>query len=101
MPPVHIRPGAPDDFTAVNARAAPAIYRAFDAPDLSITQRAETVRMVGRTQQACCDALLDHDILTGTSNDPEVLRILAPLVLEAGHVEHLAQALDALAPRTD
>jgi acetylornithine/succinyldiaminopimelate/putrescine aminotransferase len=44
------------------------------------------------------DALLDHDILTGTSGDPEVLRILAPLVLESHHVDHLAQALDALAP---
>ena len=29
------------------------------------------------------DALLEHDILTGTSGDPNVLRILAPLVLES------------------
>ena len=28
------------------------------------------------------DALLEHDILTGTSADPNVLRILAPLVLQ-------------------
>lgn len=47
------------------------------------------------------NALLEHDILTGTSSDPAVLRILAPLVLEAGHVEHLAHALEALAPLTD
>ncbi len=47
------------------------------------------------------DALLEHDILTGTSSDPKVLRILAPLVLEPGHVEHLAHALEALAPLTD
>jgi len=46
------------------------------------------------------DALLGHDILAGTSNDPDILRILAPLVLEAHHVEHLAHALAALAPRT-
>ena len=46
------------------------------------------------------DALLEHDILAGTSNDPDILRILAPLVLEAHHVEHLAHALAALAPRT-
>jgi acetylornithine/succinyldiaminopimelate/putrescine aminotransferase len=47
------------------------------------------------------DALLDHDILTGTSNDPEVLRILAPLVLEPGHIDHLAGALEDIAPATD
>ncbi len=47
------------------------------------------------------DALLEHDILTGTSNDPEVLRILAPLVLEPGHIDHLAEALREIAPATD
>jgi acetylornithine/succinyldiaminopimelate/putrescine aminotransferase len=47
------------------------------------------------------DALLDHDILTGTSNDPDVLRILAPLVLEPGHIDHLAEALEDIAPATD
>ncbi len=47
------------------------------------------------------DALLEHDILTGTSSDPAVLRILAPLVLEEKHIEHLAHALDVLAPKTD
>jgi acetylornithine/succinyldiaminopimelate/putrescine aminotransferase len=46
------------------------------------------------------NALLDYDILTGTSADPRVLRILAPLVLEALHVEHLARALDAIPPIT-
>lgn len=47
------------------------------------------------------DALLDHDILTGTSNDPEIIRILAPLVLEPGHIDHLAEALRDIAPATD
>ncbi len=47
------------------------------------------------------NALLEHDILTGTSSDPTVLRVLAPLVLEAAHVDHLAHALKVLAPRTD
>lgn len=47
------------------------------------------------------NALLEHDILTGTSSDPDVLRILAPLVLEAQHVDHLAHALEVLAPLTD
>ncbi len=46
------------------------------------------------------DALLEHDILTGTSSDPEVLRILAPLVLQENHVHHLAQALTSLVPGT-
>ena len=47
------------------------------------------------------NALLEHDILTGTSSDPEVLRILAPLVLEPGHIDHLAQALSVVAPATN
>ena len=47
------------------------------------------------------DALLDHDILTGTSGDPDVLRILAPLVLEPGHIAHLAEALRDIAPATN
>ncbi len=46
------------------------------------------------------DALLEHDILTGTSSDPEVLRVLAPLVLQDSHVHHLAQALASIVPAT-
>jgi acetylornithine/N-succinyldiaminopimelate aminotransferase len=46
------------------------------------------------------DALLEHDILTGTSGDPSVLRILAPLVLETGHIDHLAEALIDIVPAT-
>jgi Ornithine/acetylornithine aminotransferase len=37
-----------------------------------------------------------HDILTGTSGDPHVVRILAPFVLEAQHVEALRDALASL-----
>jgi len=44
------------------------------------------------------DALIEHDVLAGTSADPHSLRILAPLVIEAGHIEHLAQALVSLPP---
>jgi acetylornithine/succinyldiaminopimelate/putrescine aminotransferase len=44
------------------------------------------------------DALLEHDILTGTSADSNILRILAPLVLESKHVERLAQTLESIAP---
>jgi acetylornithine/succinyldiaminopimelate/putrescine aminotransferase len=47
------------------------------------------------------DALLEHDILTGTSSDPDVLRILAPLVLEPGHIDYLAEALTDIAPATN
>ncbi|MGI9235376.1 MAG: hypothetical protein ACR2RD_17220, partial [Woeseiaceae bacterium] len=47
------------------------------------------------------NTLLEHDILTGTSSDPNVLRILAPLVLESPHVEHLAQSLATIARLTD
>jgi acetylornithine/N-succinyldiaminopimelate aminotransferase len=42
------------------------------------------------------DALLAQDILTGTSSDPRVLRILAPLVINEEHVDHLARALAAI-----
>lgn len=42
------------------------------------------------------DALLEQDILTGTSADPAVLRILAPLVLKESHINRLAQALGAI-----
>ena len=41
-------------------------------------------------------ALLDQDILTGTSADPRVLRLLPPLILEREHVDRLADALEAL-----
>jgi acetylornithine/N-succinyldiaminopimelate aminotransferase len=42
------------------------------------------------------DELLEQDILTGTSADPKVLRILAPLVLEEEHVSRLAKALASI-----
>jgi len=44
------------------------------------------------------NALLEYDILTGTSSDPKVLRILAPLVLESAHVDRLTRALETIAP---
>lgn len=46
------------------------------------------------------DFLLDHDILTGTSDDPEVVRILAPLILEEQHVTRLADTLALMPPTT-
>ncbi len=38
-------------------------------------------------------ALLKQDILTGTSGDPHIVRILAPYVLQSEHVEMLRAAL--------
>jgi acetylornithine/succinyldiaminopimelate/putrescine aminotransferase len=40
--------------------------------------------------------LLERDVLTGTSADPHVVRILAPYVLESQHVEQLRDALSSL-----
>lgn len=40
--------------------------------------------------------LLDHDILVGTSTDPNVIRLLPPYILEAEHVQRLLVALDEL-----
>jgi len=42
------------------------------------------------------ELLEQHDILTGTSGDPQVVRILAPYVLETTHVATLRDALAAL-----
>ncbi len=42
------------------------------------------------------DALLARDILTGTSADPHVLRLLPPLILMPEHVQRLAAALKEL-----
>jgi acetylornithine/succinyldiaminopimelate/putrescine aminotransferase len=42
--------------------------------------------------------LLERDILTGTSADPNVVRILAPYVLSESHVAQLRDTLASLAP---
>jgi acetylornithine/succinyldiaminopimelate/putrescine aminotransferase len=42
------------------------------------------------------ELLEQHDILTGTSGDPQVVRILAPYVLESQHVDALRTALLSL-----
>ena len=47
-----------------------------------------------RPAVAVRDALLQQDILTGTSADPSVVRILAPLVLQEEHVTRPAKALE-------
>lgn len=45
-------------------------------------------------------ALLEHDILTGVCDDPFVLTLLPPLVLQAWQVDQLADTLGHLAPET-
>jgi acetylornithine/N-succinyldiaminopimelate aminotransferase len=42
------------------------------------------------------DALLERDILVGTSADPHMLRLLPPLILSTEHVQRLAAALEDL-----
>jgi acetylornithine/N-succinyldiaminopimelate aminotransferase len=42
------------------------------------------------------DALLARDILVGTSADPNMLRLLPPLILSTDHVQRLAKALEEL-----
>ncbi len=42
------------------------------------------------------DALLERDILAGTSADPHVLRLLPPLTLAADHVDRLSLALSEI-----
>ncbi|MEQ9561981.1 MAG: aminotransferase class III-fold pyridoxal phosphate-dependent enzyme [Woeseiaceae bacterium] len=44
--------------------------------------------------------LLDHDILAGTSADPNVIRLLPPLVLQSEHVQRLAKTLASIVPKT-
>jgi acetylornithine/succinyldiaminopimelate/putrescine aminotransferase len=46
-----------------------------------------------RPARGIVDELLAKGILAGTSGDPNVVRLLPPLVLEEAHVVKLAQAL--------
>jgi acetylornithine/succinyldiaminopimelate/putrescine aminotransferase len=49
-----------------------------------------------RPAKAVQAELLEHNILTGTSADPNILRILAPFVLQSAHVEQLRDTLAKL-----
>jgi acetylornithine/succinyldiaminopimelate/putrescine aminotransferase len=44
------------------------------------------------------DELLKRSILVGTSADPNVVRLLPPLILEEEHVDALAKALEKVSP---
>jgi acetylornithine/succinyldiaminopimelate/putrescine aminotransferase len=42
------------------------------------------------------DALLDQDVLVGTSDDPQVLRLSPALVLSPSDAQRLADALESV-----
>jgi acetylornithine/succinyldiaminopimelate/putrescine aminotransferase len=52
---------------------------------------------VGSSAKRVQSELLDRGIVVGGSNDPNVLRLLPPLILEAPHVARLARALQEIA----
>ena len=82
--------------------------REAEIRDQCIAGPVQSVQGMGLLLGLVCDrpakevqgALLDHDILTGTSADPNVLRLLPPLVLQAEHVTRLAETLSNIAPKT-
>ncbi len=50
-----------------------------------------------RSAREMLQELLDRGILVGTSADPQVMRLLPPLILERGHVHELLNALEDIA----
>jgi acetylornithine/succinyldiaminopimelate/putrescine aminotransferase len=87
-----------DDVLA-NVRAMSALIRerCCVGPVASIQGAGLLLGLKTRVKAAALrDALLARDILSGTSADPNVVRLLPPLILEAGHVAQLAQALEEL-----
>jgi acetylornithine/succinyldiaminopimelate/putrescine aminotransferase len=73
-----------------------------------ITGPVQSIQGMGLLLGLVCDrpaskvrsALLEHDILTGTSGDPNVLRLLPPLLLRSEHVKRLSSKLGDIGPRT-
>jgi acetylornithine/succinyldiaminopimelate/putrescine aminotransferase len=51
-----------------------------------------------RPARQIVDELLDHGIMAGTSGDPDIVRLLPPLVLEEAHVQTLVKALGEIRP---
>ncbi|MFL6259578.1 MAG: aspartate aminotransferase family protein [Thermoanaerobaculia bacterium] len=51
-----------------------------------------------RPARQIVDELLEKGILAGTSGDPEIVRLLPPLILEESHVEMLVKALAEIRP---
>lgn len=73
-----------------------------------VTGPVEKIQGIGLLLGLVCDRpavdvrdfLLEHDILTGTSGDSNVVRILAPLVIEEQHIARLAKTLALMASTT-
>ncbi|MDZ7644414.1 MAG: aminotransferase class III-fold pyridoxal phosphate-dependent enzyme [Woeseiaceae bacterium] len=92
-----------DEDLLANVRAREAEIR-----EHCVTGPVTAVQGMGLLLGLVCDrparevhaALLEHDILTGTSADPNVLRLLPPLVLQQHHVGRLADTLAAIVPAT-
>jgi acetylornithine/succinyldiaminopimelate/putrescine aminotransferase len=87
-----------DDLCA-NVRTVSAAIRAQCAtgPVESIQGRGFLLGLKTRPKAAAVrDALLERDILVGTSADPHMLRLLPPLILSQDHVQRLAHALEDL-----
>lgn len=71
--------------------------RCVTGPVLAIRGRGMLLGLECRTTaREVRDALLERDILTGTSSDPAWLRVMPPLTLRASEVAQLAEALRAL-----
>ncbi len=88
-----------DLLTNVRARAAQIRAQCVIGPVQKIQGMGLLLGLVcDRPALEVRDVLLEHGVLTGTSADPNVLRILAPLILESQHVDHLARALESMAP---
>jgi len=76
--------------------------------ELCVTGPVTSIRGMGLLLGLVCDrpasevqsALLDHDILAGTSADPNILRLLPPLILQPQHVSRLADTLGQISPQT-
>lgn len=83
--------------------------REVDIREHCVTGPVRSIQGMGLLLGLVCDrpasevhaALLEHDILTGTSADPQILRLLPPLILQRDHVMRLAAALADIAPGTD
>lgn len=88
-----------DDNLLANVREQEARIRerCITGPVVRIQGRGLLLGLVcNRPALEVRNALLEQNILTGTSSDPHVVRILAPLVINNEHVDHLAQALAAI-----
>jgi len=92
-----------DEKLLANVREVSAAIRATCrvGPVESIQGRGFLLGLKTKPKAAAVrDALLARDILTGTSADSHVLRLLPPLILSTEHVQRLAAALEDLTDAT-